>query len=314
MTTETAVSDTSCDSVTIVEVSPRDGLQNEKTVLPTPAKAQLVRELAHAGLRRIEVTSFVHPRLVPQLADAEQLAQHLGHHEGASFIGLVLNERGAHRALATDEIDEINYVVPVTDAFGQANQGVTTAGALAAGSRIAELARSGGRRFSITLAVAFGCPYEGEVSEHRLADVASRAAQLEPDELGLADTIGCAVPAQVRRRIKQTYGTWHGPLRMHFHETRRTGLANADAALESGVRILDSSAGGIGGCPFAPGAAGNVATEDLLWMLQRSGIQITEPIDVTSIAEIGSKTCAALGFQPRSAIGSAGVFPATSRG
>jgi hydroxymethylglutaryl-CoA lyase len=308
-TTDPAANDVPGDRVAIVEVSPRDGLQNEKTILPTPAKVQLVRTLVRAGLRRVEVTSFVHPRLVPQMADAEPLVRHLGHHEGVSFIGLVLNERGARRALATGEIDEINYVVPVTDAFGQANQGVATAAALASGSRIAELARSGGRRFSITLAVAFGCPYEGEVSERRLADVASRSAQLEPDELALADTIGCAVPAQVRRRIKQTYGTWHGPLRMHFHETRRTGLANADAALESGVRILDSSAGGIGGCPFAPGAAGNVATEDLLWMLQRSGIQTTDPIDAASIAEIGSKTCAALGFQPRSAISSAGVFP-----
>lgn len=309
MTTPTSARGMPGDRVTIVEVSPRDGLQNEKTVLPTSAKAQLVRRLARTGLRRIEVTSFVHPRLVPQMADAEHLVQQLGRHDGVSFIGLVLNERGARRALAAGEIDEINYVVPVTDAFGQANQGVTTAGALASGSRIAELARGGGRRFSITLAVAFGCPYEGEVSERRLADAVSRAVQLEPDELALADTIGCAVPAHVRRRVRQTCGTWDGPLRLHFHETRRTGLANVDAALESGVRILDSSAGGIGGCPFAPGAAGNVATEDLLWMLQRSGVQTTDPVDAVSVAEIGSKTCAALGSQPRSAIGSAGTFP-----
>jgi hydroxymethylglutaryl-CoA lyase len=310
MTTQASAGGTPDDRVTIVEVSPRDGLQNEKTILPTTAKAQLVRRLARAGLRRIEVTSFVHPRLVPQMADAEHLVRQLGRHDGVSFIGLVLNERGARRALAAGAaVDEINYVVPVTDAFGRANQGVATAVALASGSRIAELARDGGRRFSVTLAVAFGCPYEGEVSERRLADVASRAAQLEPDELALADTIGCAVPAQVRRRVRQAYGTWPGPLRLHFHETRRTGLANVDAALESGVRIFDSSAGGIGGCPFAPGAAGNVATEDLLWMLQRSGVQTTDPVDALSVAEIGSTTCAVLGFQPRSAISSAGFFP-----
>lgn len=301
--------DASSDRVTIVEVSPRDGLQNEKTTLPTPTKAQLVRDLADAGLRRIEVTSFVHPRLVPQMADAEELVEQLGDHEGVAYIGLVLNERGAHRALATPWIDEINYVVPVSDAFGQANQGITTAGALEAGSRIADLARGSRRRFSVTLAVAFGCPYEGEVSEHRLADVVDRAARLQPHELALADTIGCAVPAQVRRRVQQTRHAWRGPLRMHFHETRRTGLANVDAALEAGVRILDASAGGIGGCPFAPGAAGNIATEDLLWMLQRSGVETTDPIDAERVVNIGRGTCAALGFPSRSAIGSAGVFP-----
>jgi hydroxymethylglutaryl-CoA lyase len=156
------------------------------------------------------------------------------------------------RALATGEIDEINYVVPVTDAFGQANQGATTAEALSVGFRISELSRDAKRRFSITLAVAFGCPYAGEVSEGRLAEVVTRAAELAPDELALANTIGCAVPTQVRRRIRQTYKTWHGRLRMHFHETRRTRVANVDAALDAGVRILDASAGGIGGVPVCP--------------------------------------------------------------
>lgn len=301
--------DRSDDAVEIVEVSPRDGLQNEEAILATSAKVQLVRDLVAAGLRRIEVTSFVQPGVVPQMADADRLVDQLGHHGPASFIGLVLNERGAERALAARWIDEVNYVVPVTDAFGHANQGVTTAEALAAGSRIAELVRGHGRRLSITLAVAFGCPYEGEVSEHRLAEVVSRAAGLEPDELALADTIGCGVPTQVRRRVAQTVTAWSRPLRVHFHDTRRTGLANVDAALEAGVRILDSSAGGIGGCPFAPDAAGNVATEDVLWMLGRSGISTTGPIDTATVTRIGSETCAALGFASRSAVGAAGVFP-----
>ena len=297
------------DAVTIVEVSPRDGLQNERTMVSTQTKARLVRDLIGAGLRRVEVTSFVHPRLVPQMADAEAVVDQTGPHDAASLIGLVLNERGAARAVATRGIEEINYVVPATDSFGRANQGMTTAQALEVGAWIGEQVHGHGHRFSVTVAVAFGCPYDGDVSERRLANVVSRAAELAPDELALADTIGCAVPADVRRRVTQTTGTWSGPLRMHFHDTRRTGLANADAALEAGVRILDSSAGGIGGCPFAPGAAGNLATEDLLWMLQRSHVRTVAPIDAVRVTEIGRELCTALGFDSRSAIGSAGVFP-----
>lgn len=297
------------DRVTVVEVSPRDGLQNEQKVLSTGTKVQLVRDLTDSGLRRIEVTSFVHPKLVPQMADAEAVVAELGSHGDASFIGLALNEHGARRTLAAEWIDEVNYVIPATDSFGRANQGVSTKQALRIGEQIAEQVRDRGRRFSVTVAVAFGCPYEGEVDERHLAGVVDAVTALAPDELALADTIGCAVPADVRRRVGQTSAMWDGPLRLHFHDTRRAAIGNVDAALDAGVRILDSSAGGIGGCPFAPGAAGNVATEDLLWLLERTGVRTTEPINLGRVTEIGRELCATLGFTTRSAIGAAGPFP-----
>ncbi|WP_282072554.1 hydroxymethylglutaryl-CoA lyase [Janibacter hoylei] len=297
------------DRVTLVEVSPRDGLQNEKSILSTATKATLVRDLVATGLQRIEVTSFVHPRLVPQMADAEAVVTELGPQSGAFLIGLVLNRRGVTRALATKWIDEINYVVPATDSFGRANQGVSTKEALADAQEIAALVRAAGRKFSVTIAVAFGCPYEGEVEDSRLAEVVEGIATVAPDELALADTIGCAVPADVRRRIRKAAAIWTEPLRLHFHDTRRAGIGNVDTALENGIRTFDSSAGGIGGCPFAPGAAGNVATEDILWMLERTGMATSAPIDAARVTEIGKGTCRELGCETRSAIGRAGAFP-----
>lgn len=292
--------------IEIIEVSPRDGLQNEKTAVSTSEKRQLVYSLVAAGVRRLEVTSFVHPDRVPQMADAEALMASLRRDREVTLIGLVLNQRGAQRAVAAG-VDELNYVVPLTDTFGSKNQGVTFAESLEALPSIGRLARAEGKSWSVTLAVAFGCPYEGEVSVERVVGAASRVLQTAPDELALADTIGSGVPADVHERIPAVQALSDTPLRAHFHDTRHTALANSLAALDEGVRRLDASAAGLGGCPFAPGAAGNVATEDLAWMLARSGWHTA--IDVDGIVTAGLRVCAGLGIEARSGVARAGYFP-----
>ncbi|MEU8613676.1 hydroxymethylglutaryl-CoA lyase, partial [Actinoplanes sp. NPDC048791] len=241
-------------SVSIVEVSPRDGLQNEAVPVPTADKLALIDTLVAGGVRRIECTSFVNPRRVPQLADAEEVAARLPRGT-VSWIGLVLNERGLDRAVAAG-MDEVNVVVVATDTFSRRNQAVDTAGGVAAWHRIAEQARAAGLRTTVTIAAAFGCPFEGEVSVDRVREVtAGCLAAARPDELAFADTIGVGVPAQVRALAGMAAAEAPGvPLRWHFHNTRNTGYANAitaaDLAGDHPV-ALDSSAGGIGGCPFA---------------------------------------------------------------
>ncbi len=293
------------DRIEIVEVSPRDGLQNEREVVSTAAKVRLVEDLVAAGVRRMEVTSFVHPQRVPQMADAEQVMAAVPRRDDVSYIGLVLNHRGAVRAAAAG-VDEINYVVPATDTFGQRNQGVTTRRALDALGPISTVAREHGAELSVTIAVAFGCPYEGEVATDRVAEVAREVVAAGVDELALADTLGSAVPREVTERVQAVQGL-SAPLRLHLRETRHTGLANALAAIEAGVTVLDASAAGLGGCPFAPGAAGNVATEDLAWMLARSGYDTG--LDVPGIVAAGRQVCTSIGLGPRSGVARAGAFP-----
>lgn len=259
--------------IEMVEVGPRDGLQNEKAVVSTADKAELIRRAIAYGARRIEVTSFVNPSRVPQLADAEQLAAMLPDRDDVTYIGLVLNRRGAERALATGRIDELGAVCVTSDAFGIRNQGQSSDELLAAAIEIVELAHAAGRSAQITIATAFGCPFAGEVPMARVIDMAKRAADAQPREVALADTIGVAVPAQVAEtvaRVREAVGPL--PVRVHFHNTRGAGLANVWAAVAAGATIVDASLGGLGGCPFAPGAAGNVATEDVVYMLERSGI------------------------------------------
>lgn len=259
--------------IEMVEVGPRDGLQNEKTVVSTADKAELIRRAIAYGARRIEVTSFVNPSRVPQLADAEQLVAMLPDRDDVTYIGLVLNRRGAERALATGRIDELGAVCVTSDAFGIRNQGQSSDESLAAAIEIVELAHAAGRSAQITIATAFGCPFAGEVPMARVIDMAKRAADAQPREVALADTIGVAVPAQVAEavaRVSEAVGPL--PVRVHFHNTRGSGLANVWAAVAAGAAIVDASLGGLGGCPFAPGAAGNVATEDVVYMLERSGI------------------------------------------
>lgn len=258
-------------SIEIVEVGPRDGLQNEDVLVDTGTKVELIGRLVAAGLRRIEAVSFVHPRLVPQMADAEAVMAALPDADGVSYIGLALNERGVNRALDAG-VDEVNFVVVATDAFSMRNQGCTTAGSVQTWERVMTLGYADGKRFGVTVGAAFGCPFEGEVPVDRVVEVAARVADAGADEITLADTIGVASPGDVAVRfgaVREALGPV--PLRCHFHNTRNTGLANAFAATSAGVRSFDASIGGLGGCPFAPDATGNIPTEDLVYMLQRMG-------------------------------------------
>jgi len=257
--------------IEIIEVGPRDGLQNQDVPLSTPDKLAMIGQLIVSGARRIEVASFVNAARVPQMADAEAVVASLERRRDVTTIGLVLNERGLDRALAT-EIDEIGVVVVASDTFGMRNQKQTTAESVEMAVDVISRARAAGRRAQVTIAVAFGCPFEGEVPQARVVAMAKRLAEASPLEIALADTVGVGVPAQVKALIGALQKTIpQMPLRCHFHNTRNTGIANAFAAVESGVRRLDASIGGIGGCPFAPAATGNIATEDLVYMLERSG-------------------------------------------
>ncbi|MEL6530019.1 MAG: hydroxymethylglutaryl-CoA lyase [Pseudomonadota bacterium] len=260
-------------SVEMVEVSPRDGLQNEKTQISTADKVALIERAIGAGARRIEVTSFVNPKAVPQMADADAVCAALPEREDVTYIGLVMNQRGAERALATGRIDQLGAVCVATDAFAMANQGQTSDGSVDAAIAIIEMAQAAGRTAQATIAASFGCPFDGEVEEERIVAMATALAKANPVEIALADTIGVANPAHVARlvpAVKQAVGDI--PVRAHFHNTRGTGLANVWAAIEAGVATIDASIGGLGGCPFAPGAAGNVSTEDVVYMLERAGI------------------------------------------
>ena len=261
-------------SVTIYEVGPRDGLQNEAAIVATADKLALIRRAIDYGARRIEVTSFVNPKKVPQLADAEELVAMLPDRDDVTWIGLVLNRRGAERALATGRIDELGAVCVTSDSFGIRNQGQSSDESLAAAMEIVALAKAAGRSGQITIATAFGCPFEGKVAIDRVVEMAKRAAEASPREIALADTIGVGVPAQVSEmvgRVREAVGDL--PVRVHFHNTRGTGIANVWAAVNEGAATVDASLGGLGGCPFAPGAAGNVATEDVIYMLEQSGIR-----------------------------------------
>jgi hydroxymethylglutaryl-CoA lyase len=298
-------------SVQIVEVAPRDGLQNEAVTLSTAAKAELVGLLAASGVRRIEVTSFVNPARVPQLADADELCGMLPPSAGrggeVSWIGLVLNERGLDRAIRAG-VDEVNVVVVATDTFSQRNQGVSTDDAIAAWTRIADRARAAGLRTTVTIAASFGCPFEGEVAPERVADVLARCVQAQPDEVALADTIGVGVPAGVRALADVAAAVAPGlPLRWHFHNTRNTGYANAITAVERGAAALDASAGGIGGCPFAPAATGNIATEDLLYLLDRSAVRTG--MSATALAPATDLLASTLGKPVPGLFAKAGPFP-----
>lgn len=260
-------------TVEMVEVGPRDGLQNESAIIATADKAALIRRAVDYGARRIEVTSFVNPKKVPQLADADELVALLPDRDDVTYIGLVLNRRGAERALATGRIDELGAVCVTSDSFGIRNQGQSSDESLAAAIEIVGLAKAAGRGGQITIATAFGCPFEGEVALARVVEMAKRAADAAPREVALADTIGVGVPAQVAEMVGRVADAIAPlPVRVHFHNTRGTGLANVWAAVGEGAATVDASLGGLGGCPFAPGAAGNVATEDVAYMLERSGI------------------------------------------
>ena len=260
-------------AIEMVEVSPRDGLQNEPQPIATADKLGLIERAIAAGARRIEVASFVNPRAVPQMADAEAVCAGLPVRADVTYIGLVMNPRGADRALATGRIDQLGAVAVTTDTFAMANQGQTSQGSVEASIAIIAAGIAAGKTAQATIAASFGCPFEGEVPDDRVIAMAQALAAAGAIEIGLADTIGVANPAQVARLVARVAAEIAPlPVRVHFHNTRGTGLANVWAALGAGARIVDASIGGLGGCPFAPGAAGNVAAEDVVYMLERAGI------------------------------------------
>ncbi len=298
--------------VEVVEVSARDGLQSDPAMLSTAEKVELITRAVRGGVRRIEAVSFVNPARVPQMADADAVMASLPRDMGASYIGLVLNRRGLDRALAARDagtgVDELNVVVVCTDTFATRNQNATTDEQIAAALEIVAAARREGIPVSVTLSAAFGCPYEGEVPVTRVVEVAERVAASEPAEVALADSIGAAVPTDVTERlaaVRPVVGA--AALRCHFHNTRNTGLANAAAAVESGVRVLDASLGGIGGCPFAPNATGNIPTEDLVYMLHRMGY--TTGIDLDALAADIPWLESVLGHGVPGYLSKAGNFP-----
>jgi hydroxymethylglutaryl-CoA lyase len=300
--------------IEIVEVGPRDGLQNEPGVLPTAVKVELINRLAASGLKRIEVASFVNPTKVPQMADAEQVLSALPKQGGTRYIGLVLNRKGFDRAQAAG-CREIGMALAVSDTFNRRNQRVGTEESIEEWLDIAHAARDAGIAAHITLSTSFGCPFEGEVSPEKVVGVAIRVAAGNPTELVLADTIGAGVPAQVTDLVGRVRAALPElRLRCHFHNTRNTGLANAYAAAQTGVDILDASVGGIGGCPFAPGATGNIPTEDLLYMLHRSGFETG--VNIERLIDTGKWLQQQLGRPVPGLLVKAGLFPraqATSR-
>jgi hydroxymethylglutaryl-CoA lyase len=294
--------------IEIVEVGPRDGLQNEKALLEVDQKLEFIQRLEAAGARRLETVSFVNPKRVPQMAGAEEISAALPHAAGRSRIGLVLNERGWDRCVAAG-CDEANVVVCATDGFGIRNQGASAAEQTAAMQAIAARQKAeGGPPITVTVSVAFGCPFDGEVSEEQVIRIVRAAAQAGVAEIALADTIGVADPWLVRKRVAATRAAAPDQrLRMHFHDTRNTGLANAYASIEAGVDVLDASCGGLGGCPFAPDATGNIGTEDLVYMLERAGIETG--YDLPALISTAQWMAGILGKPPAAAVSRAGVFP-----
>ncbi len=263
--------------VALCDVGPRDGLQNEERSLPPERRAELANRLAGTGLPRVEAASFVQPARVPQMAGAEEVVALLEPSSGASFSGLVLNDKG-YRRLLTTPLREAHYSFGCTDEFNRRNQNTSVEGSIEVAERLIGLSHVDEVHLTITIGVAFGCPFEGLVDPQRVLAIAERLAHAGAAEICFADTIGVGVPSQARYLVGQAqrFGVRVGA---HFHDTRNTGLANALAALEAGAGVLDASVGGIGGCPFAPRSTGNIATEDLVYILDREGVETGVNLD-----------------------------------
>jgi hydroxymethylglutaryl-CoA lyase len=291
----------------IIEVGPRDGLQNESRVISTQDKISYIELLVEAGLSRIEAVSFTRPDRMPQMADAEAVMAGVPRRDGVRYIGLVMNERGLDRAIASG-VNEANIVVVATETFSQRNQSMSVMGALDGLDAMTQRASDAGLSVSVTIGAAFGCPFEGEVSTQQVADIVRVVARLDIDEIALADTIGVGTPADVKRLVTATMEITDRPIRLHLHNTRNTGYANAFTALDLGVSALDASSGGIGGCPFAPNATGNIATEDLNYLLERSGSPTG--LDFDRLIEASNFITGKLEISTPALLGRAGWFPA----
>jgi len=292
-------------SVTICDVGPRDGLQNQPVTLEPGVRAELVDRLAATGIPRIEAVSFVNPKLVPQMADAEEVVAALSRREGVVVAGLALNERGYDR-LRDSGLDEVHFALAATDEFNRRNAGATVEEGIAAGERIVERAIVDGIRSTVTIGVAFGCPFEGAVDPGRVAELAARFAAAGTDEIVVADTVGVAVPRQARDLVERLLPLGL-PVGVHLHNTRNNGFANAYAALEAGATVFDASIGGIGGCPFAPRATGNIATEDLVYLLHGQGVETG--IDLGALIAVAQWLEAQLGRELEGQVYKAGTFP-----
>lgn len=295
------------ERVEIVDVGPRDGLQSQPQLLDTETKLALIERLIDAGVRRLEVASFVNPKRVPQMADADAIIARLPRRLGVKYIGLVLNEQGFERALASG-VEQINCAAVATDSFCLRNQGKTSAEMLTVIAGLARRAQQTKKFFGVTIAAAFGCPFEGEVAPATVVAIAEHLHAMGVDEIALADTIGVAVPSEVKHLVEAVRGRIGAtPLRVHFHNTRGTGIGNVYAALESGVRIIDASCGGVGGCPFAPGATGNVGTEDVLYLLHRMGFDTG--IDIAKVVATSKWLEGPLAAPMQASMTRASVFP-----
>ncbi|MDE0175714.1 MAG: hydroxymethylglutaryl-CoA lyase [Defluviicoccus sp.] len=293
--------------IELVEVSARDGLQNEPEILSTEVKLELIRRTVAAGVRRLEAASFVNPKRVPQMADAEAVMAGLPKDDGVTYIGLVLNRRGFDRA-AEAGCEEVNYALVASDAFSERNQGTTVEQGIEVLDNIVGAARDAGIRCSATISAAFGCPFQGEVRPERVHGLIAHCAGLGLFEIGIADTIGVAAPGEVAEMFAEAARLApEARLRGHFHNTRNTGIANAFAAVEAGVHALDASIGGIGGCPFAPAATGNIPSEDLIYMLHRLGIETG--IDIEALIDTALWIETQLGRAVPAMVSRAGNFP-----
>jgi (R)-citramalyl-CoA lyase len=291
--------------VTLYDVGPRDGLQNEPEVLDVAIRAELVRRLASTGVPAIEVASFVDPRRVPQMALAEEVVAAVGQTPGVRRAGLALNERGYERLVASG-VEEVRFAFAVTESFNRRNQGASVEESLAAAASIVARARKDGLCSTVTLSVAFGCPFEGEIDPGHVLELAGRAVEAGPDAIVLADTIGVAAPGAVRSLVSRVADLGI-PVGGHFHNTRNTGYANSLAALESGASVLDASVGGLGGCPFAPNATGNIATEDLVYVLHREGLETG--VDLDALIGVAAWVAEVLGRTLDGQLYRAGAFP-----
>ncbi len=290
--------------VTICDVGPRDGLQNQPVTLATDVRADLVDRLAAAGVPRVEAVSFVSPRHVPQMAGAEEVVAALHRRDAVIYAGLALNERGYDR-LRESGLDEVHFAFAASEEFNRRNAGASVEEGVAAAERIVERAKVDGIRATVTIGTAFGCPFEGAVDPGRVAELAGRVAGVGADEILVADTVGVGVPRQVRDLVGRI-GPFGVPIGIHLHNTRNNGFANAFAALEAGVTLFDASVGGIGGCPFAPRATGNIATEDLVYLLHGEGVETG--IDLEALIDVAKWLESQLGRELEGQVYKAGTF------
>ena len=290
--------------ITICDVGPRDGLQNDPKTLEPQVRSELVNRLAAAGLPRIEAVSFVNPARVPQMAGAEDVVEGIERVDGVVYAGLALNDRGYDRLRET-ALDEVHFAFSASETFNEKNQGTTVEDSVQSAERIVARAHEDGVRATVTIGTSFGCPFEGAVDAGRVLGLAARLATADPDEIVFADTVGVGVPRQVRHLVSE--GVKLGkPIGVHLHNTRSTGFANAYEAIASGATVLDASVGGVGGCPFAPRATGNISTEDLVYMLHGEGIETG--IDLDALIGVAEWLSEVLGRELEGQVYKAGTF------